>query len=110
MFRLKSLFSVLPVFSMNFDELFKEYEKAEDDLLKDAKLIDTYRYTVSDMLYEQKVYRLSNNEIYVTTQSVDSENLKVLELKLKKAVEKQDFELAAKLRDKIYGIKTKKSS
>lgn len=95
-----------------FDSLFSREIFNEEDLkdwfgfdkqteLSDAKLIDTHRYTEGKLVYEQKVYRLSDNSIFVDTVVVRDKEAESLQSKLERAISEQRFEDAAKLRDQI---------
>lgn len=68
---------------------------------KTAKVIDTYRFKEGDFTYKQTVYRLKDHTIYVETEVVQDDELRLLRERLKQAVEDQMFEDAAKLRDEI---------
>jgi hypothetical protein len=85
------------------DCLFGFDKKAE---LIDGTLLDTHQYTVGDLTYEQRVYRLKDNSIFVDTKQVKDTELESLTGKLAEAIKSQNFEEAAILRDKIKSLKT----
>lgn len=97
-------FEPLYTTNISFEELMKEYFGERKVDLTDAKLLDTYKYDVNHIQYEQKVYRLKDGSLYTTTKSTDA-SIEVLKKELDEAVAKQDFEKAAVLRDKLKSLK-----
>jgi protein-arginine kinase activator protein McsA len=105
-FPLLDSLGMFPRGSVSMDELLDAYlgKQEEVDLLE-SKLLDTYTYVAGDIKYEQKVYRLKNGALYTTTTQDTDASLTILRKQLDKAVEIQDFERAAILRDKINSLK-----
>ena len=67
-----------------------------------AKILDTHRYKAGGFTYKQTVYRLKDGiTVYVETDLVQDDGLKLLQDRLKLAVSEQRYEEAARLRDEI---------
>lgn len=101
-----NLLSNEPLFSSELlNDLFG-FDK--DTEIEDATLIDTYQYQEGNLTYEQKVYRLKNNSIYVETTNVKDSEIESLEKRKTRAIAENRFEDAAVLRDRISFLKNQK--
>lgn len=87
------------IFSDEFLQNLSGFDKTAE--LEGATLLDTHHYTVDKLTYEQKVYRLKDNSIFVETKHVIDGEIVSLNQQLDKAIVEQRFEDAAILRDKI---------
>jgi len=104
-FPLLRALSIVPVPTFELDDLMNEYFGNKSVDLTDAKILDVYAYAVEGIQYEQKVYRLKNNSIYVETKPNAGVSIIQLEKELREAVIAQQFEKAATIRDKIKSLK-----
>lgn len=67
-----------------------------------AKVLDIHRYKQGEFTYKQTVYRLKDGiTVYVETEIVQDDGLKLLQDRLKLAVKEQRYEDAARIRDEI---------
>lgn len=88
-------------FGVSHEHWLSSWGLSEEPDLTKAKLLDEHMFTVNDISYTQKVWRLEDRSIYTETKPSYLTELEVYEKQKAEAVADQRFEDAAVLRDKI---------
>lgn len=102
---------MFPSLSNYLNNYFMELDQylAPETNFDGSTLLDTHQFTVNNIHYEQKVYRLKDNSIHVETEDLaNAVSVMGMRRRLEKAVRQQNYELAAELRDKIKVTESKK--
>jgi len=94
-------------FNLNFDDLMARYDKMMEDFNKQDWETNTFESPDGNYKYTRyvKVFDLSDLDKY-NSKEMDKEEY--LNIKLNRAIEMEDFELAVKLRDQIKNLGTNK--
>jgi|ERR1700749_4035870 len=99
--------STMPLTQITLDEFVENmlYGVKKEVDLTNARLLDTYTYEVNDIEYLQKVYRLKSGEIHISTENIDDKDSKNLRRELEYAIQREDFERAAQIRNRLKSLK-----
>lgn len=94
-------------FNFNVDDLMARYDKMMEDFNKQDWTTNTFESPDGNYKYTryEKVFDLSDLDNY-NSKEMDKEEY--LNIKLNRAIEMEDFELAVKLRDQIKNLGTNK--